>query len=90
MKKITIKRSILKLINNKLMYPLTITIDEKYLLMLDKYHTHPNLEIWFYDTLELNTREYLNILANRVGLDDIDKYCNTELIKYIKNNVEFI
>ncbi len=66
------------------MFCIVITHEEKSIHTLDPLNVHSKLGIWLYKKLELNKREYLNILANRVGIKVSNKYTKHDIIDIIE------
>jgi hypothetical protein len=71
------------------MFCIIITNDEKRMYTLDPLHIHSNLDIWLYKKLELNKRDYLNILANRIGIRSNNKYTKYDIVNIIEKWIIF-
>jgi hypothetical protein len=71
------------------MFCIFITNDEKRMYTLDPLSMHGKLDIWLYKNLELNKRDYLNILANRVGVRVSNKHTKYELITLVEKWIIF-
>jgi hypothetical protein len=71
------------------MFCIFITNDEKRMYTLDPLNMHSKLDIWLYKDLELNKRDYLNILANRVGIRFNNKHTKCELVTLIEKWIFF-
>lgn len=71
------------------MFCIFITNDEKRMYTLDLLNMHSKLDIWLYKNLELNKRDYLNILANRVGIRVSTKHTKCELVTIITKWIIF-
>ena len=71
------------------MFCIFITNDEKRMYTLDPLNTHNKLDVWLYKKLELNKRDYLNILANRIGIRINNKYTKHDIINIIEKWVIF-
>lgn len=71
------------------MFCIIITNNEKRMYTLDPLHIHNKLDIWLYKNLELNKRDYLNILANRVGFRVSNKYTKYEIVNIIEKYIIF-
>ena len=71
------------------MFCIFITNDEKRMYTLDPLNMHSKLDIWLYKDLELNKRDYLNILANRVGIRVSNKHTKYELITLVEKWIFF-
>ena len=67
------------------MFCIFITNDEKRIYTLDPLNLHHKLDIWLYKDLEQNKRDYLNILATRIGISNPfgAKHTKTELVNII-------
>ena len=71
------------------MFCIFITNDEKRMYTLDPLNMHSKLYIWLYKKLEMNKRDYLNILANRVGIRVSNKHTKYELITLVEKWIIF-
>lgn len=71
------------------MFCIFITNDEKRMYTLDPLNMHSKLDIWLYKKLEMNKRDYLNILANRVGIRVNNKHTKYELITLVEKWIIF-
>lgn len=71
------------------MFCIFITREEKCIYTLDPLNTHNKLDVWLYKKLELNKRDYLNILANRIGIRANNKYTKYEIVNIIEKWIIF-
>ena len=71
------------------MFYIHVTIDEKRIFKLDPLNLKPDLVIWFYKNLVLNRRDYLDILANRIGIPHTNKQTKYDLVGTIDKWIIF-
>ena len=89
LKQLRIPKKNQDIIGKNYMFCIYITNDEKLMYTLDPLHVHSKIDIWLYKNLELNKRDYLNILANRVGFKVTNKHTKSELITIIEKWIFF-
>jgi len=76
-------------INNADMFYIHVTTDEKRIFKLDPMNLKTDMVIWFYKNLQLNRRDYLDILANRIGIPHNNKQTKYDLVDMITKCVIF-